>query len=258
MSEILRISSVKNEAIIRAAKLLKTKERRLEKRFLLTGDKLVYEAINNGFSLSEIFILEGSDFSHFVKLKKVKVYEVTENVMKKLTELKSLPNVVAVCEMKEKEELKLERGKQYIALENIQDMSNVGNILRTAEAFGIEAVIFLGMTVDIYSEKVLRGSMGSSLRVKTFETESNSLFELAKKLDIPVMATAIDKDAKELSNADFSKGSIVAIGNEGQGLSKEMLDLCTDIVYIEMKGITQSLSAPIAAALVMYRQQECL
>ena len=129
-------------------------------------------------------------------------------------------------------ELCLRPGGRYVLLEQLQNAGNVGNILRTAEALGMDGALFCGDAVDLFSPKVLRGSMGSALRLPTVHYGS----------------------ARQAAQALHDAGlcGAVAVGNEGHGLSGEMLDLCDKLVVIPMKGQTESLSAPCAAAILLW------
>ena len=137
------------------------------------------------------------------------------------------------------------------SLENIQDPSNLGTILRTAEALGIEGVILSGNCCDIYSPKVIRGSMGAVFRIPFTIAEDfcGYISELSRK-GIDVYAST-PYDAEDITNVKFS-GGVMLIGNEGSGLTKDVLTLGIQKVKIPMKGRAESLNAAAAAGILMW------
>ena len=128
----------------------------------------------------------------------------------------------------------------------------MGAISRTAEAFGIDGLVIFG-GCDIYNPKALRASMGALVRLpvkvcENLETEIN----LCKELGIGTFATVPDRDAKDITKTDFSKGALCVIGNEGNGVSQEIIDLCDERITIKMSGRAESLNAAAAASITMW------
>jgi len=139
----------------------------------------------------------------------------------------------------------------YIALERVQDPSNMGTILRTAEALGVDGIILSDDCCDIFSPKVVRGSMGAVFRIKysvvdDFCSYIKSIGEGGIKTYGSAPVNAVD-----IRTVGF-KGGVMLIGNEGNGLSQEVLDCCTDRVSIPMNGRAESLNAACAASILMW------
>lgn len=145
-----------------------------------------------------------------------------------------------------------EPGRKYIALENIQDPSNLGTILRTAEALGTDGVILSADCCDIVSPKVVRGSMGAVFRLPymTVPAFPESIHEWIR-MGLACYAST-PRDAQDIRTVDFSQGGIILIGNEGGGLRPETIEACSRRVRIEMRGRAESLNAAAAAAILMY------
>ena len=143
------INSVNNEKIKKYSKLLQKKYRDEFNLYLVSTDHLVREAIKER-NVVDIFLLENKENYYG------NVTIVTETVMRKLTNLKTLPNVVAVVKKKKEENIK----GNVILLDGVQDPGNVGTIIRSAVAFNIDTIVFGNGTVDVYNEKVLRASEG--------------------------------------------------------------------------------------------------
>lgn len=219
-----------------AAELLNAKGRREQGRFIVEGQKLIDEALSAGYRMCGIWRAE----------------EVGEKSFSKLCDTVTPQGVAAAFEKPPAKELDLMPDGRYVLLENLQNPGNVGTILRTAEAMGLTGVLFCGEAVDIYSPKVLRGSMGSALRMPTrvFDTPDGAKAALAAA-GLPLWGSALRTDAVKLGSEGLKSG-VVAIGNEGAGMSDALLSLCDRVVVIPMAGQTESLSAPAAAAILLW------
>jgi len=219
-----------------AAELLTAKGRREQGRFIVEGQKLIDEALAAGYNMCGIW----------------HVGEVGEKAFSKLCDTVTPQGVAAAFELPPKREPALEPGGRYVLLENLQNPGNVGTILRTAEAMGLSGVLFCGEAVDVFSPKVLRGSMGSALRMPTgtYDTPDCAKAALAAA-GLPLWGSALRSDAVKLGSEELKSG-VVAIGNEGAGMSEALLSLCDQVVVIPMAGQTESLSAPAAAAILLW------
>jgi TrmH family RNA methyltransferase len=137
-------------------------------------------------------------------------------------------------------------------LEEIQDPANLGTVLRTAEALGEKAVLLCGKGCDPYSPKVLRGSMGAVFRLPMISIPNFAeAAPLLKKCGWTLWAAVPDSDALRVTKADFSNPSVMAVGNEGNGLSKETIALCQPVT-IPMLGRAESLNASASAAILLW------
>ena len=163
--------------------------------------------------------------------------------------LKSSGGPVFTVKMPERdEELKLERA---IVLENLQDPGNVGTVIRTANAFNIDAVILVGACADLYNPKTVRASMGAIFRQRVLTMSIDELDELTQKHALPLFGAALSDKAADLRNIEIHR-ACVAIGSEGRGLSKELLDICGGEIIIPMNPESESLNAAVAASVIMW------
>ena len=145
----------------------------------------------------------------------------------------------------------IETGR-FIALDGVQDPSNLGAIARSAEALGIAGLLAYNCC-DVYNPKALRASMGSLLRLPV--TVSHDLREdllLYKAEGFQVLGTVPVDTAAKITETHFTKSSICVIGNEGNGISQGVKQVCDDLVTIPMKGRAESLNASVAAAITMW------
>ena len=132
----------------------------------------------------------------------------------------------------------------------------MGTVLRTADAFGMDAVYLLGACADIYNPKTVRATMGSLFRVPVIRTDAQRFLEDMKNEQIPVYAAALTQNAKPLQAFDYARAAVV-IGNEGSGVSQELLEKSDYQVIIPMRGQTESLNAAVAASVFMWEMSRC-
>ncbi len=138
-----------------------------------------------------------------------------------------------------------------IVLESVQDPGNVGTVIRTANAFGLDAVILTGDCADLYHPKTVRSTMGAIFRQKVLEIDRSLLKEFLKDQGLPLYAAALDDRAEDVRNVDL-RHAAAAVGSEGRGLSRELLAQCDKTVIIPMNPDSESLNAAMAATVLMW------
>lgn len=233
------INSVSNEKIKKYSKLLQKKYRDESNLYLVSTDHLVREAIKER-NVVDIFLLENKENYYG------NVTIVTETVMRKLTNLKTLPNVVAVVKKKKEENIK----GNVILLDGVQDPGNVGTIIRSAVAFNIDTIVFGNGTVDVYNEKVLRASEGMINNINIIKKELVDIIMELKVNGYEIIGTKVDggTDIKNIKSKKFA----LLVGNEGNGVSKELLDLCDVFAYIKMNDSCESLNVGVATSIIIH------
>ena len=233
------IESVNNEKIKKYSKLLNKKYRDEMRLYLISTDHLVKEAIKKDI-IVEIFLLEGNENKYG------NVTYVTKSVMRKLSNLTTLPNVVAVVKKENEKEIK----GNVILLDGLQDPGNVGTIIRSAVAFNIDTIIVGDNTVDIYNEKVLRASEGMLYNVNIIKNNLIDSIKYLKQNNYTIIGTKVD-GGKNIKEINVEKYAFV-VGNEGNGISDEVLNLCDEYVYINMNKSCESLNVGVASSIIMY------
>lgn len=141
--------------------------------------------------------------------------------------------------------------ERVIVLENLQDPGNVGTVIRTANAFNIDAVILVGACADLYNPKTVRASMGAIFRQRVLEMDIPQLDELTQRQSLPLFGAALSEGAADLRMVEIHRAA-VAVGSEGRGLSKQMLDICGGELIIPMNPDSESLNAAVAASVIMW------
>ena len=253
------ISSKDNEIIKNIRKLKEKKYRDLENAYLIEGIKIVKEAIAENAKIRQIIMCE--DFTDNVELDKDTLYElarhnliyVTRNLMDSLSDVKTPQGIIGVVNtVKTGIEPKVDYTQDIIiALDGVQDPGNLGTIIRTADSANLNQIIISKTSVDPYNPKVVRSTMGAIFRVNIIETE-NIVEELKKAQanGFKVMVTALDS-SKSIYKTEFNK-KVIVIGNEANGVSKEVQSIADEKVKIPMLGKTESLNASVAAGIMIY------
>ena len=144
----------------------------------------------------------------------------------------------------------------YVALDGVQDPGNLGTIIRTAVAAGAKGIFLLKGTVDPYNEKCVRSTMSALCNIPIFEDVTLSEFyDFIKDNTIKTYVTSLE-NAKPYHNISYPKRTMIILGNEGNGVSREIIEMCDQAITIPMYGDIESLNVSIAAALCMYKVRE--
>lgn len=247
----------KNNSIIKDTKRLfsSSKARNESRLFALEGVRLCFDVLNSVYSIEILLFCESLLEKYKNEIEKLieisdKAYIISEDIAQKLSETKSPQGIFALVKMKETS-FELENGK-YIALDGVQDPSNVGAIIRSAEALGIDGIVAYN-SCDIFNPKAIRATMGSVLRMSIMQVEDLQSFLIeAKQKGIKTYATVPDATATDITTIDFSKPSICVIGNEANGVEQSIKNACDDLVTIKMLGKAESLNASVAASITMW------
>lgn len=176
-------------------------------------------------------------------------YTAPSELFEYASPLKSSAGPVFTVKMPERDdEFKLERA---IVLENLQDPGNVGTVIRTANAFNIDAVILVGACADLYNPKTVRASMGAIFRQRVLAMSIDELDAFTRERALPLFGAALSDKAADLRKVELHRAA-VAIGSEGRGLSGELLAVCGGEVIIPMNPDSESLNAAVAASVIMW------
>lgn len=250
-----RITSCQNNKVLEVAKLKITKHRRNSKMFCAEGFKLTHELISCGFEIVYCFIHENCDFSKLPKqIDTNSVYVVNDSVMKKISDMSTRPEIVTVAKEKLSDSI-LNDDNFILALDAIQDPSNLGAILRSAEAFGVNTILLGEGCCDAFSPKTLRGAMGSVFRLNLITVNLLNVLNKYKNSGYDVIGAGLDRNYKTVDKLSQSEKKLLIIGNEGNGISKPVMDLCDFGIFIPMSGKNESLNAAVAASIIMWENK---
>ena len=244
----LIIESVKNPHVIACAKLAQKKYRDELGVFVFEGVKLYEEAVSAGIGIEEVFVTEDAaeavDLSHAAR-----VYTVSDRVYSKLS-FESAPQGVFTVAKKPVNEAGA--ADRILILDSVSDPGNTGAVLRSARAFGFGFVAFCGDSCDPFNPKAVRAAMGATFRVPFAQYRDTAAFVTGlKERGFRVHAAVCDGN-EILGSCVFTGKNAFVIGNEGHGIVREVLDVCTDRITIPMRGETESLNAAVAASIIMW------
>ena len=242
------IITSKDNEIIKNIKKLKEKKYRLDS-YIVEGIKMVKEAINENQEIALIAIRE--DFKIDFDTKNIKTVTISNKIFNDISDVKTPQGILAV--IKKNQNNQIETNSNYIlALDSLQDPGTMGTIIRTADSANINQIIINKTTVDPYSPKVIRSTMGAIYRTNIIEVEDlkTTLKEIQSK-GFQIITTDL-KATQSIYDINYNNKTVVVIGNEANGVSQEILQTADKKVIIPMLGKTESLNASIAASIMIY------
>jgi len=269
--EIIR--SRQNRRVVELCKLTDRKARRDTRKFRFDGVKLLEEAIKNGLEIESVFSSESRLPEVMAMLKQengtdvlgngTSLFVLTDELFDKISEEKSPEGVICCAKYIDKFQKNITiynsadflqmKNERIVLVESVRDPSNIGAMIRSAAALGIDRLIISSDCADIYHPRAVRASMGTLFNQPIDRTED--LPETVRQLrgaGRRVFAAALTEDSAMLGSFPILPGDCVVIGNEGHGLSEQTLKACTGSVIIPMSGRAESLNAAVAASLLMW------
>lgn len=235
------ITSLENKKIKNLSKLLLKKYRDEEGKFLVDGEHLVEEALKAGV------LLEVIKCEDYINDFDVPTSLVTYDVIKKLSNTQNPQKVVGVCKKIEEKEI----GKKIVILEDLQDPGNLGTIIRSSVAFNVDTIVVSDKTVDVYNDKVLRSSEGMLFHINIVKRDIDTFIDELHKNGYKVLGTKVD-GGKTLKDVQVGEKFAIIMGNEGAGVSSNILDKCDEYLYIPMNSLCESLNVGVATSIILY------
>lgn len=235
------ITSLNNPTIKEISKLKNKKYRDLTNTYLVEGEHLVEEAYKNNL-LIKIILLEDTICNYDIE----KIY-ITKEVMKKLTELDTPNKIIGIV----KKNTPLPIRNKILILDNIQDPGNLGTIIRSSVAFDIDTIVLSPNTVDIYNPKVIRSTQGMIFYTNIITLELKEFINEIKTKNYTIFGTNV-RNGKNIKEITLPEKFALVLGNEGQGVSKEIESLCDDNIYIKMSSKCESLNVSVATSILLY------
>ena len=250
------ITSKDNETIKNIRKLKEKKYRDINCEYIIEGLRMLKEAMTEKADIKLIVVCEEClqndciDNKLKYEIAKYECIHVNKKIFSLLTDVQNPQGVLAVIRKQNRDSIDYKQNI-IVALDGIQDPGNLGTILRTIDSVGLNQVIVSKETADSYNPKVVRSTMGAIFRVNIIETENllNTL-KSAKKHHYKIMATSLE-NSTSIYEADYNK-KVIIIGNEANGVSKDILDYADEKIKIPMLGKTESLNASVATGIVLY------
>ncbi len=248
----------KDNPNLKLIRSLSTKNgRKKASAFIAEGKRLVEEAVTYAvervkfFAVSEDFAEKNKNFMKMLDETGKSVYTVKENLFREACATEHPQGVLAVLNLLGAPAANTETARFLLILDSVSEPGNMGTIIRTAEAAGVDAILLCGDCVDVYNPKVVRATMGSLFRVPLLTVRQDELIQLKSK-EFHLLAAALDGIEGDVTFPPETKRAII-IGNEAHGVSDEVLHLVDTRLRIPMHGKVESLNAAVAAGILMYR-----
>ncbi|MDE3839853.1 RNA methyltransferase [Bacillus methanolicus] len=243
------IHSVQNPQVKQWKKLLTKKERDKTGTFLVEGHHLVEEALKAG-SVVNLIMNEKAELLSRLNYGSIPVTMVTDEIFNTLTETETPQGVLAVCRQVKIDQDQV-KGKRFLLIDAVQDPGNLGTMIRTADAAGVDAVIVGNGSVDIYNSKVLRSAQGSHFHLPVVRGDLFEWIERLHQEKIPVYGTALD-NARVYTEVKPAGSFGLLVGNEGSGVNKELLTKTDENLFIPIHGKSESLNVAVATGILLY------
>ena len=252
------ITSRTNRLIVDTAKLSDRKYRQKEKLFFFEGKKLLSEALDKNIPLVRVFATEENVALLSSLPKHVEAYLVSDSVYEKISAENSPEGVFCVARHLDRLHKNatiynmVEKGSRFMAV-SVRDPGNLGTIIRSARAMGIDCLLLSADCADLYHPRVIRGAMGAlfSLPTLTLSNPVDSVSAL-QEAGYKVYATALTPTAVDVRRVEITPTSCFIVGNEGHGLPKEIVDAADSAVIIPMNEGSESLNVAAASSLLLW------
>lgn len=245
------IGSLKNPLIKEIKKLQQKKYRDKTGSYLLEGFHLVQEAHKAGITFSAVFVSQRGlqEWDKWFAAELPEMTLVSDDILKSLASQPTPQGIIAVA--KTTEETTIDYRGAWLLLDNVQDPGNVGTLIRTADAAGFSGVVLGDGSADLYNPKTLRSTQGSLYHLSIVSQNLMTVMADFKETSL-IIGTALDKQAKDYRAVAPPENFALVLGNEGQGVSEEVLAQVDVTTYIEMKGQAESLNVAIAGGILMF------
>lgn len=247
-----RIESAQNASVKHWKKLVTTrKEREQSGEYIIEGFHLVEEALKNKELVKVVIVREGTDLPLLWHTDDVEFIEVTAVVAKELAETENSQGIFAVCKQVEYSDEDIATWTKLLLVDAVQDPGNIGTMIRTADAAGIDAVVLGKGSADLFNAKTLRSAQGSHFHIPVVRGDLMEWVESLSSRGIRVYGTALE-EAIEYTDIDAGDDFALIVGNEGSGIHYQLLQQTDANVMIPLHGNAESLNVAVATGILLY------
>ena len=254
---MININSKDNEKIKYAKSLLKGKHRKEEEKFLVEGLRIIKQSIECDCEIDYVlytkeFEKKNEEFIAYLETLNIRLYSIDEKLVKEFSQTENTQGVFAIIKSKvfTLDDVFKEDNDFLLILDRIQDPGNMGTLIRSADASGVNGIIVLKGSVDVYNPKVIRSTMGSVFNSIIVEEDNSCLIKL-KNEGYKIISSSLETD-KYYHDINYTGKIALVIGNEGNGIDEYILDNSDEKVKIPIYGKAESLNAAIAGGILMY------
>ena len=262
----IMITAKDNDKVKYTKSLLKSKNRNKESKFIIEGYRILTLAIECNAKIDYVFInedfekkTEHVEFLEILKSKNINTYKTTNKIFNELVDTESTQGILAVVKFNQRsiEENLKDEHRFVLILDRIQDPGNMGTIIRTADAAGVDAIIALKGCVDIYNPKVIRSTMGSIFDMNIIHATQEEAVRLLKLKNFDIVSSYLNTN-NYYDKVEYNYKTALVIGNEANGINDELVSKSDVLVKIPIYGKAESLNAAISSAILMYEIKKYL
>ena len=240
--------------------LYRRKERRTRKLFLIEGIKMIGECLDNDYPMESIIYCDGlldmrGGEELFERIRDDRrLFKVSNRIYEEISDMETPQGILGIARFESNSTTDIEIGDNpfILLLDRVQDPGNMGAIIRTSDAFGIDGIIVTNGCVDTYNPKVVRATMGSIFRVPIYGVQNEiELINMFKDEGMALYVTALE-GSMDIREVNFIRSCMLVIGNESSGVSRGIMELADNRVKIPMSGGAESLNVAVASSIIMY------
>ena len=248
---ITEIISSSNNLFKNTKKLLNSQERKKVKKFIVEGYRIVSDAVRHKADIDYIVVC--SDYSNTTFEDKYKVYRMDKKLFSQISDTVNSQGIIAVVNYPQNVNPEYKNLESIVYLDGVSDPGNMGTILRTCDAMGVDAVIVSKGCVDIYNPKVVRSTMASLFNVPVVYDTTEDMLDKLKENEYTVIGTILD-GSDTIFNCDLTQKTVIVMGNEANGISEKVRKQCDVRIRIPMTGGAESLNVAVCCSMVLYER----
>lgn len=247
-----RIESTANALVKHWKKLVTTrKEREKSGEFIVEGFHLVEEALKNKDQIVQMIVRDGVDLPLLWAIDDVELVQVNDAVAKEIAETENSQGIFAHCKQREATEAEKMNWRKVLLVDAVQDPGNIGTMIRTADAAGLDAVILGKGCADAFNPKTVRSGQGSHFHIPVVRGELMEWVEELQADDVPVYGTSLEESVSYKEIEASNKFALI-MGNEGSGISPQLLAKTDQNVIIPIVGQAESLNVAVATGILLF------
>ncbi|MBE7021711.1 MAG: RNA methyltransferase [Ruminococcaceae bacterium] len=246
------ITRADHKVVKQAASLKEKKYRERLGEFLVEGELSVLWALDSPYRLTAV--IASADYTLPPALSALSdslpMYKVPPHIFAKIADTKTPQGILCTCALPDAPPLP--SSGRYVLCDRVRDPGNLGSIIRSADALGFDGVMLSDLSVDPFTPKLVRSTMGSLFHIRLYTGLNTDTLAVLQKQGFQLVVSALTDNSISLSALTLQENCILVVGNEAAGVSKPVLDVADVVVKIPMAGSAESLNVAAAAAILMY------
>ena len=248
---ITDITSRSNSIFKNTKKLLNASDRKKSRQFIVEGYRSVSDAIKHGADIEYIIISESYNLDTFQMCNRT--YRLSDKLFSELSATVNSQGIIAVADFLKHSEIDFDKCSNFVYLDSVTDPGNMGTILRTCDAMGADGVILSKGCVDVYNPKVVRATMASLFCVPLYFDNDDTMVSMLKQKGFCIVGTVLDGSISSFES-DLTPKTVIVMGNEANGISQKIKDMCDTKLRVPMSGGAESLNVAVCCSMLLYEK----